>query len=350
MTTQTKKIVPKEEDKGQKEGSEDKATGTKAASIAKERHVKLQENEKTADKKFIGNVSPRNDESKQEARKGKTQTKDVSPINNLKPEKKRTDSKPYLHFDHLKDDPQSNATQSNKRKTNGTAKIETSNSQTTGPKKNKKENAVTGKSTLAEKDDTQSSEKKLTNADKTETKTEQSTENRKTPGGAETEKTVQKSQHVKNTTKTTEKINVLTNKTDIQSTSTKTTGGLGSVKVVNVSSHNFTVTWLAPQGMFKHFTVIRKVTLPESERKELEVEAAAWNSTEVPSENTNVTISSSKTAGLKDKTETKRMVVPGNVRSVEFSNLRADTRYALQIYGATADRRSQIHRITAITG
>uniref|UniRef100_A0A1A8B078 Tenascin XB n=1 Tax=Nothobranchius furzeri TaxID=105023 RepID=A0A1A8B078_NOTFU len=44
------------------------------------------------------------------------------------------------------------------------------------------------------------------------------------------------------------------------------------------------------------------------------------------------------------------LVVPGNVRSVEFSNLRADEHYVLQIYGSSANRRSKIHRVTATTG
>lgn len=338
------------DNKGLTDRFENKSTDTKVGSNVKEGHVKVQDNKKTSDKKF----NEKNDRSEQEARKGKTQTKHVSPTTNPNPDPKKKD-KEYLNLDNIKDDPLSNATQGNKRKTNGTAKVETNTSQNTSPKKNKKEHDVTGKPTLAEKNNPQSSEKIQSKTDKPENKNEQSTENKKTPGVTAKENVAQKNQHVTNTTtKTTEKTTVLKNETEIHCT--KMIGGLGSIKVENISSHSFTVTWLAPQGMFKNFTVIRKEPLTESDKgeheEELEVEAAAWNSTEVQHGSTNLTISSSETVGFKGKTETKRisMVLPGNVRSVEFSNLRADTHYSLQIYGTTADRRSKIHRVTAITG
>lgn len=348
LTIQEKKNTTKVDSKGQTEGFEDKATDTKVGSNAKEGLVKIRDNKKTSDKTSI----EKNDRSEQEARKGKTQTKTVPPTINPKPDQTKND-KEYLNLDNIKDDPLSNATQGTKKKTNGTAKVETNTSQNTSPKKNKKEHDVTGKPTQDE-NNPQLSEKKQTNADKTESKNEQSTENRKTSGVGAKEKVVQKNQHATNTTnKTTERTNVIKNKTETYSTSTKMTGGLGSIKVENISSHSFTITWQAPQGMFKNFTVIRKEPLTESDKgeheEELEREAAAWNSTEVQHESSN---SSSKTAGVKGKTETKRisMVLPGNVRSVEFSNLRADTQYSLQIHGTTADRRSKIHRVTAITG
>lgn len=127
--------------------------------------------------------------------------------------------------------------------------------------------------------------------------------------------------------------------------------GLGSVKAVNVSSNSFTLAWLAPQGMFKNFTVIR--TEPQLEgddhddREGFRETSRAKNSTEgpVPTEGTKPAVSSGKS-------DTKRIsiVVPGSVRSVEFSNLRSNTRYSLQIYGAAAEKRSKIHRATAVTG
>ncbi|XP_031709305.1 tenascin [Anarrhichthys ocellatus] len=137
--------------------------------------------------------------------------------------------------------------------------------------------------------------------------------------------------------------------------------GLGSVKVVNISSYSFTVTWTASQGMFKNFTVIRREPRTggdEDDQEEFEDEAleggkgsTVKNTTEiqVQSESTNTT---SKAIGSKGKAETKRisMVVPGSVRSVEFSNLRANTGYVLHLYGTAAERRSKIHRATAITG
>ncbi|XP_010792845.1 tenascin-like [Notothenia coriiceps] len=116
--------------------------------------------------------------------------------------------------------------------------------------------------------------------------------------------------------------------------------------------------------MFKNFTVIR--TEPRTEGDEenheemeevaLEGDAAstAKNTTEVQvqSESTNTTAASGKAAAASGKTETKRisMVVPGSVRSVEFSNLRANTAYVLQVYGSAAERKSKTHKATVITG
>nr|XP_057939990.1 tenascin-N [Doryrhamphus excisus] len=143
-------------------------------------------------------------------------------------------------------------------------------------------------------------------------------------------------------------------------TSTRKTGGLGSVKVMNISTHSFIITWSAPQGMFKNFTVIRREPRTEGDEdfEEFEEEAfegdvvqSAKNTMEVQMHK-EITTSSGKVVTSRSKAETKRimMVVPGNVRSVEFSNLRASTRYVLHIYGTSADRRSKIHRVITTTG
>ncbi|XP_037130074.1 serine-rich adhesin for platelets-like isoform X2 [Syngnathus acus] len=144
-------------------------------------------------------------------------------------------------------------------------------------------------------------------------------------------------------------------------TSATKTGGLGSVKVVNISSHSFIISWSAPQGMFKNFTVIRREPQAEGDEEdfqEFEEEAfggenvqAAKNKMEVQVHKES-TSSSSKVIASRSKTETKRIMlaVPGNVRSVEFSNLRTNTRYFLYVYGTAVDRKSKIHKIIATTG
>lgn len=183
------------------------------------------------------------------------------------------------------------------------------------------------------------------------------------------EKVTQRSQYVVNATvaATSGEARVLQNKTTIHvSGSARRMGGsgLGSVKVVNISTYSFTVTWSAPQGMFKNFTVIRREPRTEGDEgdhEEFEEEALEGDKTstvknttevQVQSKGTNTTAVSDKAVGSRGKAETKRisMVVPGNVRSVEFSNLRPNTGYVLHIYGAAAERRSKIHRVTAVTG
>ncbi|KAM9310021.1 uncharacterized protein tnxba [Pholidichthys leucotaenia] len=306
----------------------------------------------------------------EEARKGKTTI--------LATEKhtQKTDTKLDAHketpkSDQLRDEPRTNKTLSNVKKTDGRTKIVNTLSKVAGANKTRTGKESLEQSTLAEKNGTQLSghkQIKTAKVDTVNTVMVQSIDNKKTEASKTgTGKVTQKSQYVVNTTTvtTSDKTKVLQNKTIVygSTTSTKRTGGgLGSVKVGNISSYSFTVMWSAPQGMFKNFTVIRRESWTEGDEHEDfeeegfegEMATAKENTTEVlvQSEGTNSTSSSGKTVGSKGKAETRKisMVLPGNVRSVEFSNLRASTPYILHIYGTTAQRRSKIHRVAATTG
>uniref|UniRef100_A0A3B4TAL8 Tenascin-like n=2 Tax=Seriola dumerili TaxID=41447 RepID=A0A3B4TAL8_SERDU len=306
----------------------------------------------------------------EEARKGKTTilaSKKVVQKTDLKLVKEGTASKMYPKSDQLKDEPHTNVTQGNVKKSNGTAKIVTILSKGMGTNKTRTGKETVEQSTLAEKNVTQSSGHKRIKTVKGDTIIVQSVDNRNTE--AVKGKVTQRSQYVVNATitSTSDEARALQNKTSVHGSGMSRGmggSGLGSVKVVNISSYSFTVTWSAPQGMFKNFTVIRREPRAEGDEddhEEFEEEViegdkipAAKNPAEVlvQTESTDVTVSSGKVVGSKGKAETKRisMVVPGSVRSVEFSNLRANTRYVLHIYGAGAQRRSKIHRVTAVTG
>ncbi|KAK2844440.1 hypothetical protein Q5P01_011099 [Channa striata] len=270
--------------------------------------------------------------------------------------------KPTDKPDQLKDEPHSNVTQTIEKKSNGT----TISSKGLGPNKTKTGKETVEQSSLAEKNVRQSSEDKRSKTDKVDTTNVQSADNRNTDAVRfGKEKVTQESQYVVNPTvpSTSAKAQVLQNKTTVQgSVEGRGIGGsgLGSVRVVNISSYSFTITWLAPQGMFKNFTVIRREPRSEGDEddnEEAEEEApeaektpVAKNSTEVPVQ-TESTDTVGKTDPPRSKADTKRIsiVVPGSVRSVEFSNLRANTRYTLQIYGSATEKRSKIHRVTAVT-
>lgn len=374
--------------KEQKKGSEAKEadTNSKVAANAKAGLVKTQSKQEASVKKTttkdssiatktsrptVAQVLLKNDGRKQvEARKGKTTvltSKKGVQKTDLKLVKEGTAGKTYPKSDHLKDQPHTNVTQSNVK--NGTAKIVTVLTKVMGTNKTRAGKESLEQSTLAEKNGTQSSGHKRIKKVKAETTTVQSVGNRVTEAGnTGREKVIQKSQYLVNTTfaGTSGEARVLQDKTTTHgSVSAKKMGGsgLGSVKVVNISSYSFTVTWSSPQGMFKNFTVIRRELKAEGDdddHEEFEEEAlegdktsTAKNVTEVQvqSKSTNTTAAAGK-AGSKSKAETKRisMVVPGSVRSVEFSNLKANTGYVLHVYGSAADRRSKIHRVTAVTG
>ncbi|XP_070767964.1 tenascin-like [Enoplosus armatus] len=319
----------------------------------------------------VGQVLLKHEGRKQEeARKGKTTvltSKKVLHKTDLKLVKEGTAGKTYPKSDQLKDDPQTNVTQSNMKKSNGTAKIVSILSKVAGTNKTRAGKETSEQSTLAEKNVTQSSGHKHMKKVKVDTTIVQSVDNRNNEAGKiGKEKATQRSQYLVNATIATSsgEARVLQNKTTIHGSKRMGGSGLGSVKVVNISSYSFTVTWSAPQGMFKNFTVIRREPRAEDdednheefEEETLEGDKASTtkNTTEVQvqSESTNMTAASGKAVGSRGKAETKRisMVVPGNVRSVEFSNLRANTGYVLHVYGAAAERRSKIHRVTAMTG
>ncbi|XP_059195908.1 tenascin [Centropristis striata] len=337
--------------KVQKKVSEAKETDTKA---------KVATNVKT-----VGQVLLKTEGRKQEeARKGKTTVLTTKKVQRTDPKlvKEGSAGKTHPKSDQLKDQPQTNVTQTNIKKSNGTAKVVTILTKVVGP--NKTKTVTLEQSTLAEKNVTQSTGQKRTRKVKVDITNVQTVDNRNTEAGKPgKEKVTQRSQYLVNSTIASGEGRVLQNKTSIHgSGSVRKTGGsgLGSVKVVNISSYSFTVTWAAPQGMFKNFTVVRREPRTEGdeddhedfEEEALEEDKAptAKNTTEiqVQSESANTT----KAAVSRGKAETRRisMVVPGSVRSVEFSNLRANTGYVLHVYGSTADRRSKIHRVTAITG
>ncbi|XP_075322608.1 tenascin [Odontesthes bonariensis] len=365
----------KENMQKQRKGSPANETDTNVkASDPKPGVAKPQEKQDTADKKInvrihsvatkpihpsTGQIPKYNGIMREEVRKGKPVVKKVP----LKPESKGDGTRKLnTKSDHLKDEPQS-------KKMNSTTRAVTIPSKATRTNKTQER---TGKesleqSTLMEKNVTRSSEYRPSKTSKSDSKNVQSIDNRKVVlSKTEKEKTAQKSQSMVNATITaaSDGTKLLHNKTSIHGSgiSTRKTGGLGSVTAVNISSYTFTVIWSSPQGMFKNFTVIRREPRTEGDEDEQEgfeeevlgrdKTSAARNATEVHSESTNTTSSSAKAAGSRNKAETKRvsMVVPGNVRSVEFSNLRANMRYVLHVYGTAADRRSKIHRVTATTG
>nr|XP_040022307.1 tenascin [Gasterosteus aculeatus aculeatus] len=367
--------------KEQKTGPDAKEAHTKpkVSTNAKAGLVKTQANQEVSVKKIttkittsatkfsrtVGQVLLKHEGGKQEeALKGKTTIFTSKNVN------QKTPGKTHSRSDNLRDEPQTNVNQSNVNNSNGTAKTETILTRVEVTNKTRAGKETLEQSTLAEKNVTQSSGNKQNKKVKADTTNVQSVVNRNTETGKiGKEKLTQKSQYLINSSiaSTFVESRVLQNKTAIHgSASVRGVGGsgLGSVKVVNISSYSFIVTWAAPKGMFKNFTVIRREPRTggdEDDLEEFEDEALEGNKlstlknatdVQVPSGSTNATATSSKAVASKGKIETKRisMVVPGNVRSVEFSNLRANTGYTLHVYGTAAQRRSKIHKATAITG
>lgn len=318
----------------------------------------------------ITQVLLKHDVKKQEeTRKGKTTimtSKKGLQKTDLKLVKDEIAIKTHPKSDQLKDEPQTNTTQSNTKIYNGESKIVTILSKSITINKTKAAKGTTEQSTLLEKNGTQSSGQKPEKKASMDTTAQTSVQTRNTEVSKIVEEKVsQKSQPSVNTTiAATSSDTRVQNKTSVHgSGSVKMIGGLGSVRVVNISSHSFTLAWSAPQGMFKNFTVVRLephtevdgVNLEKLEEDVLEVDiitAKTGTEPQVQGKGTNTTAVSETAAGSRSKAETKSisMVVPGNVRSVEFSNLRPNIAYVLQIHGSTAERKSKTHKVQAVTG
>lgn len=301
--------------------------------------------------------------SQEELRKDKTVTtsKKVQKAE-VKLVRDGTTSKTHSSSEQLKDEPQTNTTQSSVKTSSDSSKTLTALSKGVGADKTKVEKESLERSTLTEKSG-QKNVKKV----KVEGATSQSTDNKNTEANKSVKdaeaKGPQRSQDGVDATAGSASSEGRDQTTIHGSGSVRVLGGsgLGSVKVANISSYSFTLMWTAPQGMFKNFTLIRTEPLAEGSKIDHEqfeedtleeVKTYTVKNTtarvQVPTESSNTTLG----AGSRSKAETRRisMVLPGNVRSVEFSNLWPNTAFVLQIYGSAAQRRSKIHRVTAVTG
>lgn len=334
-------------------------TQTKLWSSLRKNRTKSSSNTTKTGITTVGQLLLKNKGRKQEeARTSKPIVLDRKKTTDPKFVKEDSTGKASPKSDQLKNEPHANVTQITTKKINGTAKMVMETSQT------RSEKGATKHSTITEKTIQQKKEKGDVHQFH-QSVDEKSTGDGKTGKSKES----QKSQYIVivTTAEGSEHTSIQQNKTasDLGSSTKKSRGsGLGSVKVVNVSSYSFILTWSAPQGMFKNFTVIRQEPRMEGDEiEELEEEEALERDKhlsvkkitkiQVQSEMTvKATASSGKVTTSRVKAEARRvsLVVPGNTRSVEFSNLRANTQYVLQIYGTTAERRSRIHRVTTTTG
>uniref|UniRef100_A0AAV2MAQ3 Tenascin n=1 Tax=Knipowitschia caucasica TaxID=637954 RepID=A0AAV2MAQ3_KNICA len=303
----------------------------------------------------------------------KTQDSKVEKTKDSKVEKNK-DSKveesvdrPTSTSNNLKDEPRTNVTQISTKKVGNATKSATETSKTRVEQSTMTEKSSTQQIHSTEKSSTQqihstekSSTQQIHSTDKSssqQTQKEKGSDDKQVADG-KTAKINQKSMYIVNVTtaQATEETGPPQNKSDEVKDSLPKSGGLGSVRVTNVSSYSFILTWSAPHGMFKNFTVVRREpeTADIEEEEVFDKSQTGKNITEVQAQSeiaVNGT-SSGKVTATRSKAEGRRvsMVVPGNTRSVEFSNLQANTRYVIYVYASGQDKRSKMHRVTATTG
>ncbi|KAL6489630.1 hypothetical protein MHYP_G00033710 [Metynnis hypsauchen] len=152
-----------------------------------------------------------------------------------------------------------------------------------------------------------------------------------------------------------------------ESTKTKVEGGVGvanadakttklyfrSVEVHNITATSFVITWEAPQGAFRNFTVTRREVpaagTDEDDAQEAEDKGTvAGNEAEIHGSNR----TSKAHSGKADRKSTKKFsqVLSGTTRSFHFRNLQPQTRYLVSLYSSRPGGASKLQRLFVSTG
>ncbi|XP_076827470.1 uncharacterized protein tnxba [Brachyhypopomus gauderio] len=126
---------------------------------------------------------------------------------------------------------------------------------------------------------------------------------------------------------------------------------IGPVEAHNITATGFVITWEAPQGAFKTFTVtIREV--PSGSKDEVDVEEADGEETtagiEVELHSSNRTSDNVHKTDRSSKKVSK--VLAGSTRSYQFRNLQAQTRYSVSVVSSGPGLRSKVHYLFVSTG
>lgn len=121
---------------------------------------------------------------------------------------------------------------------------------------------------------------------------------------------------------------------------------VGRVEVHNITATGFVITWEAPQGLFRNFTVTRREVRSGRSSEE---EAEKSQGDDLFS--ANKTTSKTNTGKADGKTaETFSQTLTGSARSYRFKNLHPRTKYSVSLISSGPRIRSKVHRLFVSTG
>ncbi|XP_065117360.2 tenascin-X [Paramisgurnus dabryanus] len=132
----------------------------------------------------------------------------------------------------------------------------------------------------------------------------------------------------------------------------------GSVKVHNITSTGFIMSWEAPLDTFRNFTITRREIRPgnhvEDSEKIQDGAMKVSNNGATAEDMTGVqSPGSTRIHGSKlDGRTVKKfsLVLQGTARSYHFKGLQPQTQYSVSLFGSGPGVRSKIHRLTLYTG
>lgn len=129
---------------------------------------------------------------------------------------------------------------------------------------------------------------------------------------------------------------------------------IGPVEVHNITSTGLVITWEAPQGLFKNFTVTRREVWSGSSNEDEAEEAEKSQDGDTRADeiySTNRT-SSKVYDGKVDRKSAEKFsqVLAGSARSYHFKNLRPQRQYSVSLFSSGPRVRSKVHRLLVSTG
>lgn len=129
---------------------------------------------------------------------------------------------------------------------------------------------------------------------------------------------------------------------------------VGPVEVHNITATGFVITWEAPQGVFRNFTVTRREAGSGRSHEDEAEEAEKGRSHDIK---TDEIYSSNRTSSkiYMGKSEGKNaerfsQILAGSSRSYHFKNLRPQTKYSVSLFSSGLHVRSKVHRLFVSTG
>ncbi|KAB5586976.1 hypothetical protein PHYPO_G00007660 [Pangasianodon hypophthalmus] len=129
---------------------------------------------------------------------------------------------------------------------------------------------------------------------------------------------------------------------------------IGPVEVHNITATGFVITWEAPQGLFRNFTVTRRDVWSGRSSEDDAEEAEKSQEDDIKADEL---YSSNRTAskvysGKVDRKSAEKFsqILAGNARSYHFKNLRPQRKYSVSLFGSGPHVRSKVHRLFVSTG
>ncbi|KAK3551288.1 hypothetical protein QTP70_013945 [Hemibagrus guttatus] len=129
---------------------------------------------------------------------------------------------------------------------------------------------------------------------------------------------------------------------------------IGPVEVHNITATGFVITWQAPQGVFRNFTVTRREVWSGRNSEDDAEEAEKSQNGDLKADEF---ISSNGTSakvytGKADRKSAEKFsqVLAGSARSYHFKNLRPQRKYSVSLFSSGPHVRSKVHRLFVSTG